>query len=274
MSRAPATGPWPEVTLSEAAGVRYLHLGSEWVQGAMRVRQPLHVELEYVQRMLAVLLWRDPSRPGQGHAVQLGLGAGALTRFTLRALRMRSTAVELNPQVIQVCRDWFGLPADAPRLTMACDDASAWLRQAEPGSASLLFVDLYDEDAAAPVLDDQGFYDDCRRLLADGGVMAVNLFGRDARFLDSIGHIAAAFGADAVWGLQPTREGNTVVLASRDAPLPEPPVLAARAAELERRYGVHGLPARKWLRMLRRFQLPTTPAGEVAADSPNPDPCP
>ena len=40
-------------TLSEFEGVRYLHLGTPWVQGAMRIRKPRQLELEYVQRMMA-----------------------------------------------------------------------------------------------------------------------------------------------------------------------------------------------------------------------------
>ena len=45
-------------TISEAGGVRYLHLGTPWVQGAMRIRKPLWPELEYVQRMLVWMLLR------------------------------------------------------------------------------------------------------------------------------------------------------------------------------------------------------------------------
>ena len=37
-------------------------------------------------------------------------------------------------------------------------------------------------DAASPVLDSTAFYRDCFRVLADGGLMTVNLFGRDASF--------------------------------------------------------------------------------------------
>ena len=43
----------PPVTLSEEDGVRYLHLGSVWIQGGMRIRKPQVVEIDYVQRMLA-----------------------------------------------------------------------------------------------------------------------------------------------------------------------------------------------------------------------------
>ena len=248
MSRKPLA--LPEVTLSEANGVRYLHLDTPWIQGGMRIKKPQVVEIDYVQRMLASLLWLPTEALGQGQAVQLGLGAGALTRFTARQLRMATTVVEINPQVISINATWFHLPAQAEVVR---GDAADWLRQADPASVQLLHVDLYDHEAAAPVLDDVGFYSACRTVLEDGGLMSVNLFGRHASFHDSIQRIAAAFGADQVWSLRPTREGNTVVVAGRAVVVPTRVELLARAAVIEKRFGSLNLPARKWLRMVRPY---------------------
>jgi spermidine synthase len=251
MKTKPEPMDLPEVTLSEHNGVRYLHLGTPWIQGGMRIRTPQVVEIDYVQRMLASLLWLPTARLGQGQAVQLGLGAGAITRFTAVQLRMPTTAVELNPQVVQANIAWFHLPQ---RAEVVQGDALAWLAQAEGASVALLHVDLYDHEAAAPVLDDVDFYAACRRVLEEGGVMSVNLFGRRASFRDSIGRIAAAFGSHQVWSLRPTREGNSVVVAARGVVVPDREELAARAAVIEQRFGKLGLPARKWLRMVRPYQ--------------------
>src|SRR6188768_3599555 len=111
-------------TISESDGVRYLHLGTPWVQGAMRIRKPLALELEYVQRMMAWMLLRPSSELTRGHAVQLGLGAASITRFSHSVLRMRTTAIELNPSVITACRLWFQLPDDTPRLKVVEADAA------------------------------------------------------------------------------------------------------------------------------------------------------
>jgi spermidine synthase len=239
-------------TLSEADGVRYLHLGTPWVQGAMRIRQPRKIELEYVQRMMAWLLWRPANAMARGHAVQLGLGGAAITRFTHQVLRMRTTVVEINPTVIQACRLWFHLPADDERLKVLQGDAAAWVTDAANlQTVDALCVDLYDHEAAAPVLDDQDFYTACRAVLTEGGLMTVNLFGRDASFERSAGHIAAAFGSDQVWQLAPTKEGNTVVVAGRGVTVPDREGLQDRAAAIESRWG---LPARKWLRLVKPYR--------------------
>jgi len=246
----------PPVTLSEHEGVRYLHLDSPWVQGGMRISQPQVVQIDYVQRMLACLLWLPSAELGQGLAVQLGLGAGALTRFTAQALQMGTLAVEINPQVVTVNQTHFHLPAAAEVVQ---GDALDWLSQAAPASVRLLFVDLYDHEAAAPVLDSEAFYRLCRTVLEEGGLMSVNLFGRDASFHDSIGRIARAFGQHQVWSLRPTREGNTVVVAGKSVALPERKLMSERAAFLEVRFGSLGLPARKWPSMVRAMPAEAMP---------------
>lgn len=242
-------------TLSEHGGVRYLHLDSPWVQGAMRLSKPNQLELEYIQRMMAWMLWRPQAEVAEGHAVQLGLGAGAITRFCHQVLRMRTTVVEINPTVIAANRLWFRLPPDDKRLAVVEGDAAAWVDDAgHAGCAQVLNVDLYDHEAAAPVLDDEAFYTGCRDVLdAHGGVMTVNLFGRDASFAHSTERIAAVFGRDQVWTLRPTREGNTVIVAARGVVVPGREELSARAANIEARYG---LPAGKWLRMVRPLPAP------------------
>ena len=250
--------------MSEADGVRYLHLGTPWVQGAMRIKAPLDLELEYVQRMMAWMLFRPAAEVARGHAVQLGLGAGAITRFCHGRLRMRTTAVELNPTVIEACRLWFRLPSESARFALVESDAARFVDDAEhAASADVLCVDLYDHEAASPVLDSAAFYRACRRVLAEGGVMTVNLFGRDASFDASVARIAGAFGAAAVRTLTPTREGNQIVVAMKQVTLPDRATLAARAENIETRFG---LPAAKWLRMMRPL------AASAAAAEPPLDP--
>ena len=241
-----------EVNLSEADGVRYLHLGTEWVQGSMRIKAPFDIDLEYVQRMMAWLLFAPQDVAPGGHAMQLGLGAGAITKFCYKKLGMTCTAIEINPRVADVCRAWMRLPPDDQRLRVVIADAAQEIGRSEwLGTVDALAVDLYDHEAAAPVLDSPGFYADCRRLLTAEGCMSVNLFGRSASFERSLDSIAQAFGARAVWAFKPTREGNAVVLAQRQPLRPRREALQARAELIEARWG---LPARKWLKVFKPIE--------------------
>jgi spermidine synthase len=239
----------PEVNFSDQGDVRYLHLGTEWVQGSMLLDEPFALQLEYVQRMMAWLLFVEPATVPKRHAMQLGLGAASLTKFCHKKLRMKTTAIELNPQVVAACRLWFKLPADDAKLSVILGDAAEVAAHEHwRGAVDALQVDLYDHEAAAPVLDSEAFYADCRRLLTEDGCMTVNLFGRSSSYQQSLAKISAAFGADCVWAFRPTREGNTIVLALRSPQHPTRAQLAQRAETIETRWG---LPARKWLRVFK-----------------------
>jgi spermidine synthase len=239
----------PEVNFSDAGDVRYLHLGTEWIQGSMRLDAPHDIDLEYVQRMMAWLLFAEPQAVAKRHVMQLGLGAASLTKFCHKKLRMKTTAIELNPQVVAACRVWFKLPKDDSRLSVILGDAEQVVAHDHwRGQVDALQVDLYDHEAAAPVLDSEAFYRGCRSLLTEDGCMTVNLFGRSSSYERSLQRIEAAFGAEAVWAFKPTREGNTVVLALREPVHPTRAQFSQRAEEIEARWG---LPARKWLRVFR-----------------------
>lgn len=238
-----------EVSLSESDGIRYLHLGTPWIQGTMTIKKPFAIELEYVQRMMAWLLFVEGTSVQRRQSLQLGMGSAAITKSCYKVLGMTTAVIEINPAVIATCRQWFKLPPDNNRLCVVLADAAQeiqaprWL-----GAVDALAVDVYDHEAASPVLDSVSFYADCRSTLTDDGAMTANLFGRNNSYKNSLEKIQTAFGADCVWAFQPTREGNTVVLAFRTAPRVDPDVMARRADSIESRWE---LPAKKWLKMLK-----------------------
>jgi spermidine synthase len=239
----------PEVNFSDEGRMRHLHLGTEWIQGSMYLAEPNALVHEYIQRMMAWLLFVPPESVKDRQALQLGLGAGSLTKFCHKELRMKTAAIELNPKVLAACKGWFKLPAENERLQVVLNDASQEIQNPKWwGTVDALQVDLYDHEAAAPVLDSLPFYNHCRRLLTPEGCMTVNLFGRASSFARSVEKMSAAFGKDAIWAFKPTREGNTVVLAQHTPSRPKRDVLMARAASIEFEWG---LPASKWVRVFK-----------------------
>lgn len=170
---------YPEVTLSEFRGVLYLHLGTDWIQGGMRLGKPNEIVLDYVQQMMAWMLFKEhPS-----HIVQLGLGSAALTKFCYHHFTdSRITAVELNPEVIRICRNTFYLPEDDHRLTVLQADARNYIEAKKyRNEIDILQIDLYDEQAATPLFDTREFYKSCADALSAEGIMVMNIFGKIGR---------------------------------------------------------------------------------------------
>jgi len=240
-ARKPKFAP---VTLSEQDGVRFLHFGTEWVQGAMCIRKPDWIELEYAQQMMCWMLFCDLSSDMPNHVAQLGLGTGALTKFCYRQFpQARVTAVELNPSVIAVCNSMFKLPPEDERLAVLEMDALDFVNDpARAGTLDALQVDLYDATARGPVLDTAEFYQSCAACLADGGAMTVNLFGDHPSYAKNLKAMRYAFAE--VRCLPEVHEGNVVAIAFKQRRGLDFAALHERAAQI---HAQTRLPAKSWV---------------------------
>ena len=195
------------VDISEEAGVRYLHFGSEWIQGAMRLRKPDALELEYTREMMMGLLLRDPPWPRS--ALLIGLGAGSLTKFIYRNFpETRLTVVEIEPQVLVVAQHFFKLPAEDERLNIVIGDGVDYINEGKRRFDNIL-VDGFDEHARPGALDSAPFYAACRGRLTGRGVLAVNLFGQRKGYKASVARLEAAFDGRVVI-LPPGESGNVI----------------------------------------------------------------
>lgn len=245
-ARKPKYAP---VTLSEQDGVRFLHFGTEWVQGAMRIRKPDWIELEYAQQMMCWMLFGDTPN----HVAQLGLGTGALTKFCYRQFPMaRVSAVELNPSVIAICHSMFKLPPDDERLTVLEMDALDFVNDpARAGTLDVLQIDLYDATARGPVLDTPEFYQACAACLHEHGAMTVNLFGDHPSYAKNLKAMRFAFAE--VLCLPEVHEGNVVAIAFKRKRGLDFAALYERAAEI---HVATRLPAKSWVNGLKARYAP------------------
>ncbi len=104
------------IDIREEAGVRTLHFGSDWIQGAMRIARPWNLELDYTREMMVSLLFRDESRFPR-KVLLIGLGAASLTKFLYRHYPLaKLTVLEIEPGVVAAARQFFKLPQDPMRL--------------------------------------------------------------------------------------------------------------------------------------------------------------
>jgi spermidine synthase len=242
------------IEVSEEAGVRYLHFGSHWIQGAMRMRRTHALELEYTRDMMFPLLL-DIAPEWPRRVLMIGLGAASITKFLHRHRpRAELTVVEIESRVVAAAREYFRLPQDSSRLAIELGDGAAFV--AQPGPAfDWILIDGFDAHGLAGALDTRSFYRHCRARLAEPGVLTANLLRRSRGCEASVARIGEAFG-ERVLRLPTCASGNTVALA-----LTGPRVRVARA---ELRRSAEALRAATGLNLLRtvgRLAASTPPGG-------------
>jgi len=202
------------IDIREDAGVRTLHFGSDWVQGAMRIARPWNLELEYTREMMASLLLRDAPRK----VLLIGLGAASLTRFLYRNYpQAHLTVVEIEPSVVAAARQFFKLPEDPKRLHLVIGDGAEYVLNSNK-KFDLILVDGFDEKARTGALETLPFYQACRARLSSDGILSVNMLTRSRGFKATAARIAEAFD-DRALVFPSCESGNAVALAAGGDPI-------------------------------------------------------
>lgn len=197
------------IDIREEAGVRTLHFGSEWIQGAMRIARPWNLELEYTREMMAALLLRD----APGKVLLIGLGAASLTKFLYRHYPLAHlTVVEIESDVVAAARQFFKLPEDPKRVHLLIGDGADFVLGSNK-RFDLILVDGFDENARSGALETLPFYQACRARLSDDGIIAVNLLTRSRGFQATAARIANAFD-DRALVLPSGESGNAIAFAA------------------------------------------------------------
>lgn len=233
------------VHMSEEHGVRALHLGSSMVQSAMRLSKPNDLELAYTQCMMCFTLFH----PRAENILMIGLGGGSVTKFVYHRLpQIKTTVIEINPQVVAAARNHFFVPADDDRLEVLVAEGSDYVA-AHPSTADVLIVDGFDDGRQVLSLCSQDFYNRAREALKRNGMLVVNLLSRDKRVNEYIARIENSFtGRVATVLAEPF--GNLIVFAFKHGPRKKVwEDLQERARVLEAELG---LPFTKFVKKLQQ----------------------
>lgn len=168
---------------------RSLMFADAIIQSDMLLSDPEALTLAYTRAIMCFTLFR----PAPRHVLMVGLGGGSLAKFCLRYLPgTRVTVVEIDAQVIAL-RDSFAVPPDGERLRVVHADAADYLA-ALGEQVDVLIVDGFDVHGQPPALASAGFYAHCRRVLAPGGVAAINLHGSEPDYAGIVRRLNQAFG--------------------------------------------------------------------------------
>jgi len=112
---------------------------------------------------------------GIERALLLGCGGGSVVRLLADdfARGAASTAVDLDPVVLALAREHFGLDR-VPGTTLVEADAAEYVVRADAGRFDLVVVDVFVDDEIPPGCQTPVFLRRAARLLAPGGMLVYN----------------------------------------------------------------------------------------------------
>ncbi len=231
-----------KIDIREEAGVRSLHFGSDWVQGAMRIARPWHLELEYIRDMMVSLLLREDSRFPR-KVLLIGLGAASLTKFIFRHFPLaKLTVVEIEPGVVAAARQFFKLPEDPLRLNIVIGDGAEYVISSDK-QYDLILVDGFDAQARPGPLNTLPFYQNCCARLSRNGIIAINLLSHSRDYKGNLERISTGFAGRSL-PIPPCESGNVIVLAAAGDPVSiSLDDLREQASALKEKTGLNLLPA-------------------------------
>ena len=224
------------IDIRDERGVRFLHFGTEWVQGAMRLRAPQALELAYTREMMAGLLMRDAPWPRR--VLSIGLGAGSLAKVIHAKLPAAiHTVVEIEPRVVAIAQSYFHLPGEDARLSIEIDDGLDFVARSTE-TWDLILLDAYDHDVRPGPLNSMAFYRSLHDHLSPQGLLSANLFNRNRRYDVLIARMYDAFDTRSL-AFASADKGNYVALAATGERVSvSATVLRGRAADLRRNTGL------------------------------------
>ncbi|HEX4880246.1 MAG TPA: fused MFS/spermidine synthase [Limnobacter sp.] len=200
-----------DILISEEKGVRQLHFGTDWVQGAMRISKPHALELEYTREMLLPLVL-NADRHWPRKVLCIGLGVGALPKFLLKHYpNCQVTVVEISQAVLTVAEQHFKLPAQSPNFHVHIGCGADYMASTQR-QFDLVLVDGFDEKARVGPLNSVPFYLNVKSRLAPGGCLSVNILSRQKDTEPGKRRLQEAFDSQALI-LPPCGSGNVIALA-------------------------------------------------------------
>jgi len=198
-------------------------------QSVVKVGDPDHLELKYTRVMpVGLALVEKPQR-----VLIVGLGGGTIPSFLHKHYpRMRIDVVDIDPDVVDVARRFFGFREDATMRAYVADGRRFIGRCRN--SYDVIFLDAYGSENIPYHLGTREFLAAVRRALTPRGVVVANVWDRTSNPLyDSmVRTYQEVFGDLHVLDVRWT--GNRILLAVRDKRPINQDGLALRASAISR----------------------------------------
>ena len=226
------------IEIVDTKGVRALHFGSHSRQSSMLLDDPNQLHSLYARAIMGFLLFNE--KPDD--VLMIGLGGGTITKYLLHQFSdCKIKVIEYRNSVLKVARSHFELPFD-PRLTIKIGCGGEYIStqsKINREKHDLIVIDAFDHEGMSPQVSSESFFDGCRTLLKNDGLLAINLWGTNK---DLFQQVAWNMGRVFEWKILflPVRKrGNIIGFAFREnAPKYSMKQLRNKAKVLEQQYQV------------------------------------
>ena len=161
------------VVTEDDQGMRTLSFGSESVrQSVVKVGDPDHLELPYARTMVSGLaLYPEPKQ-----VLVVGLGGGTIPIFLHKHYpQTRIDAVDIDPVVVEVAKQFFGFHEDAT-LKAYVHDGRQFIEE-RPNVYDVIFLDAFGSESIPYHLATREFLEAVRRSVTAQGVVLADIWG-------------------------------------------------------------------------------------------------
>ncbi len=224
------------IEVIDTEGERVLHFGTHSRQSSMLLDDPNHLNSTYAQTMMGLLLFNDAPKD----ILMIGLGGGTLTKYLLHQFdNCHIKVIEYRNSVVKVARSHFQLPLD-PRLKIKIGCGGEYIHtQSKLNEAlhDLIIIDAFDHQGMAEEVSNENFFDGCRTLLKEDGLLAINLWGSQKELFREVAWNMGSIFNWRILFLPVRNRGNVIGFAFREkAKKYSMKELQAKAKQLEQQY--------------------------------------
>jgi spermidine synthase len=195
-------------------------------QSCQSRQEPRRLVFEYLRMMMGALYFE----PAPRRVLVIGLGGGSLVNALESVLpAARIDAVEVDPAVVRVARQYFGF-APGNRVEVHELDGRVFVKRALRAGRTydLVMLDAYDHEYIPEHLLTREFLEEVKQVMMPGGVLAANTFSSSRLYDHESATYAAVFGP-----FYNLKRSNRVIMVRRDR-LPPLDVLERNAQGLDR----------------------------------------
>lgn len=207
-------GEWGLIQVWQQDNRRSLWFDDAILQTEIHLDDPAVLPNPANRAMLAHLMFgQQPAR-----VLLLGCGGGGIARwFHARSPHTKGDAVERDPEVARIAREWFDFPGPQSQWRLHEADARDFLEQLN-SRYDFILVDLEEQQYSPQWLTALPFLQQCQRALTHSGVLTLNLIPDGPNhYARSLGNVREVFDRRALC-LPVPQHDNQLVLAFRQTP--------------------------------------------------------